>query len=252
MTDQRELYARRASSFGSRAAAYAEYRPDYPAALFEWGLSAVRDAPGLRVADVGAGTGKLTQGLLALGVDVVAVEPDPAMLAQLTSLFPDVDARPGTAEQVPLPDSSVNAVFAGQALHWFDLDRALPEFRRVLRPGGSLVAAWNAYDYQVPWVAEMAKVSDVAGRTTAPNELERRLEGFGPYEKAQLPHRMTGTVDSLVNVAATQSHLIVASPKERDAKLGELRGFLEGNPATAHGEFVVPMVTYAIKVTPDQ
>jgi len=141
-----EEQARRASSFGSQAAAYAQYRPDYPADLLSWALAPLRGTGRLRVVDIGAGTGKLTGGLLGQDVDVVAVEPDPAMLAELTSRFPDVAAMSGTAEEIPLPDSSVHAAFAGQALHWFDLDRALPEIGRVLRPGGFLVAMWNSYD----------------------------------------------------------------------------------------------------------
>ena len=99
-----EEHARRASSFGSQAAAYAEHRPDYPADLLAWALEPLRGTGRLRVLDIGAGTGKLTGGLLGQGVDVVAVEPDPAMLAELTSRFPDVDAMPGNAEEIPLPD----------------------------------------------------------------------------------------------------------------------------------------------------
>lgn len=245
-----EDHARRASSFGSQAAAYAEYRPDYPAALFEWGLAGVRDAPELRVLDLGAGTGKLTQGLVAAGVDVVAVEPDPAMLAQLTTRFPGIDAKAGSAEDIPLPDSSVNAIFAGQALHWFDLDRALPEFRRVLRPGGSLVAAWNAYDDRVPWVAEFSTLANSVGRGDATDRAAGRLERFGVAEDVELPHQTVHTADTLVKVAATHSWLLVAEPERRAAKLAELRQYLAANPITADGEFAVPMVTYAIKVTP--
>lgn len=251
MDDQRDEWARRASSFGSQAAAYAEHRPDYPSALFEWGLTGLRTVADLKVADIGAGTGKLTQGLVALGVDVVAIEPDPAMLAQLKILFPDVEALPGSAEDTGLADNSVNAIFAGQALHWFDLNRAFPEFRRVLRPGGSVVAAWNAYDDRIPWVAEMVSISDGIGRHRAPDELERRLESFGPHDKAELPNPMRQTIEGLVNMSATQSRMLVATPEEREATLGPLRRFLETNPATAQGEFMTPMVTYAIRVTPE-
>ncbi len=136
--DQTE-HARRASSFGSQAAAYA----------------------------------------LAQDVDVVAVEPDPAMLAELTSRFPGAAAKAGNAEQIPLPDSSVNAAFAGQALHWFDLDRALPEIRRVLRPDGFLVAMWNDYDDRVPWVREFCRVSGAAARNKQDDDI---LEPLGPTE----------------------------------------------------------------------
>src|ERR1700712_5111112 len=117
-----ELDARRLS-FGSAAAAYAAHRPDYPDAAIEWSLA---PAPGHDVLDLGAGTGKLTASLAGRpGAHVVAVEPDPEMLAQLRHALPDVDARAGSAEEIPLPDASVDAVLIGQAWHWMDPERAL-------------------------------------------------------------------------------------------------------------------------------
>ncbi|HEY0805070.1 MAG TPA: class I SAM-dependent methyltransferase [Pseudonocardiaceae bacterium] len=247
--DHIEERARRASSFGSQAAAYAKYRPDYPRDLLDWALAPVRSVPGLRVLDVGAGTGKLTGGLLALGVDVVAVEPDPAMLAELTTRFPDVATLLGTAEDIPLPDASVNAVFAGQALHWFDLDRALPEFRRVLRPGGFAVAVWNTYDDTVPWVAEFCDVTETIRRGV------QRMDGeilgpLGPSERIEFSHRHRQTADDLLNTVATQSQMLVATPEYRADVLARGREVLLSNPATANGPFDVPMITEAIRATP--
>lgn len=248
LDDHQDEHARRASSFGTQAAEYAEYRPDYPAALFEWGLAEVRDTPDLRVLDMGAGTGKLTQGLVAAGARVVAVEPDPAMLAQLTRLLPDVEAHQATAEAIPLPDASVDAAFAGQSLHWFDLDRAIPEFQRVLRPGGPLVAAWNAYDDRTPWVAEFVRIADFIRKANTTTMVADELGRFGTVTEAEFPHQAVHTVDSLVRVAATQSSMLVAEPAERDAVLTELRRYLEATPQTAHGSFTIPMVTMAVKI----
>jgi ubiquinone/menaquinone biosynthesis C-methylase UbiE len=247
--DHTEEHTRRASSFGSEAAAYAKYRPDYPRELLVWALAPVRDAPGLRVLDVGAGTGKLTGGLLALDVDVVAVEPDAAMLAQLTSRFPNVEAMIGAAEDIPLPDDSVHAVFAGQALHWFDLDRALPEIRRVLRPGGSLTAVWNTYDDTVPWVGELCDMSHTIRRNGQQSTGEI-LEPLGPTEVVHFPHSYRHTVDSLVNNIATHSQMLTATPEFRDEVLGQTREFLLANPATSHGEFDIPIITEALQATP--
>ena len=107
---------------------------------------ALEPAPGPRVLDLGAGTGKLTATLVALGAEVSAVEPDPAMLTELRRALPAVRARAGSAEAIPLPDASVDAVLAGNALHWFDMAVAAPEIARVLAPGGVLAGLWNVLD----------------------------------------------------------------------------------------------------------
>ncbi|SDK50825.1 Methyltransferase domain-containing protein [Glycomyces sambucus] len=156
--DQHERL-RHASSFGAAANMYAEHRPDYAQAAVRWALA---PAPGPRVLDLGAGTGKLTATLIALGVDVVAVEPDPAMLTELRRSLPGVDARSGSAEAIPLPDASVDVVLAGNAMHWFDMALAGPEIARVLAPGGILAGLWNVVDDQVEWVARLARVSGSA------------------------------------------------------------------------------------------
>ena len=143
----------------------------------------------VRVADVGAGTGKLTATLVGLGAEVTAVEPDPQMLAELRRTMPEVRSVPGSAEEIPLPDASLDAVLAGQAMHWFDMDRALPEIARVLRPGGVLAGLWNVDDNRVGWVAGLAEISKRKSSITltrwrgsaAKSRQEQLLEaGFGP------------------------------------------------------------------------
>ncbi len=128
------------SSFGAAATAYAEHRPDYSQAAVRWALDS---APGIRVLDLGAGTGKLAATLAELGSEVIAVEPDSAMLTALRRALPTVRAMPGSAEAIPLPDSSVDAVLAGNAMHWFNMKDAGPEIARVLVPGGILAGLWN-------------------------------------------------------------------------------------------------------------
>ena len=169
------------SSFGAAAAAYAEHRPDYAQAAVRWALE---PAPGPRVLDLGAGTGKLTATLVALGADVIAVEPDPAMLTELRRALPDVRALPGSAEAIPLPDASVDAVLAGNAMHWFDMAVAGPEIARVLAPGGILAGLWNVIDDRVDWVAGLARVSGSAaiGPRDTLSELARRDGRRAPSE----------------------------------------------------------------------
>ncbi|MEU8835149.1 methyltransferase domain-containing protein [Streptomyces sp900116325] len=111
--DERLLHS---SSFGAAAAAYAEHRPDCAQATVCWALE---PAPGRRVPDLGARTDTLTATPVALGADVIAVEPDPAMLTELRRSLPDVRALPGRAEVIPRSDASVDAVLAGNTMHWY-------------------------------------------------------------------------------------------------------------------------------------
>lgn len=146
-----------ARGFQAGAAAYELARPGYPDEALEILRDDVGITAGHRVLDLAAGTGKLTRRLVELGADVVAVEPVPAMRAQLESVVPDIEVLEGTAEEIPLPDASVDVVTVAQAFHWFDAPAALGEIARVLRPHGRLTLLWNERDEAAPWVAEMSR-----------------------------------------------------------------------------------------------
>ncbi len=255
--DQNERHLH-ASSFGAAAAAYAEHRPDYAHAAVRWVLEA---APGLRVLDLGAGTGKLTGVLVGLGAEVVAVEPDPAMLAELRCSQPTVRALSGSAEAIPLPDASVDAVLAGNAMHWFDMAVAGPEIDRVLAPGGILAGLWNVMDDRVAWVADLARVSGPAAvgprdtpagwrAATAAAHLPRTggTARFGSPEQRLFPHGHRRTADSLVATLGTRAGMLVMPEEERKAALDGIRAFLAGRPETAEGEFALPMLTAVLRV----
>jgi SAM-dependent methyltransferase len=253
--DQRLSYG---SSFGAAAAAYAEHRPDYAQAAVRWALG---QAPGSRVLELGAGTGKLTAALVELSAELTAVEPDPAMLAELRRALPAVRARPGSAETIPLPSSSVDVVLAGNAMHWFDMDVAGPEIARVLVPDGILAGLWNVLDDRVGWVAELERVSGSAAigpRDTLSNwraatadahlPSSGRVARFGSPKRAEFPHGQRRTADSLVATLATRAGMLLMPKQERDVTLRRIRAFLASRPETARGEFTLPLLTGVLRV----
>ena len=132
--------------FSGKAEVYARFRPGYPVAILQH-LQVHRGfSPRSVVADVGAGTGKLTEIFLRNGNAVFAVEPNGDMREEAERTFssdPRVHSVDGTAEATRLATASVDLIAAGQAFHWFDPDRSKVEFRRILRPGGWVVLAWN-------------------------------------------------------------------------------------------------------------
>ena len=226
------------SSFGAVAAAYAEHRPGYAQAAVRWALGGV---PSPRVLDLRAGTGKLTAALVALEAEVVAVEPDSAMLTELRRALPTVRAFSGSAEAIPLPHASFDAVLAGNAMHWFDMAVAGLEIARVLVPDGILAGLWNVVDDRVPWVAALERVSGRAAfgpRDTlsswraATANLHLPSDGsvthFGSPEQREFPHGQRRTADSLIATIATRAGVLVMTEQEREGTLGRIGGFLGG------------------------
>jgi SAM-dependent methyltransferase len=176
------------------------------------------------VVDLGAGTGKLTRGLLALGQRVTAVEPLPEMLAELRRAAPAARAVLGSAEQIPLPAAAADVVVAGQAFHWFDHAEALPEIARGLRPGGLLALVWNMRDDREPWVARLsAKIGgetvDEWGDVTAPVG-ESGL--FGPFERATFDWAQRLDRVRLRELVLSRSYCANRTPEEREPVLAEV------------------------------
>lgn len=239
------MHRSRARSFGSLAADYAEHRPDYPADGIRWALAAA-SRPVRSVLDLAAGTGKLTTGLLSLGLTVTAVEPDEEMRTELTRRVPEVEALVGTAESIPLADGSVDAVLVGQAFHWFDHGTALDEMGRVLRPGGAVGLLWNNEDDGVEWVAGLMAVAGTSVSRVEPFEVPANPL-FDEAEQAVFTHTHRRTAASLAETLRTTSRMIVIPEAERAAALGRIREYLSTRPETAGGEFDVPLRTTVVR-----
>jgi SAM-dependent methyltransferase len=240
----------RARSFGAAAAAYARHRPGYPVAAVDWALAPLAGRERVHLLDLAAGTGKLTEGLVGRG-RVTAVEPDPAMRAELQARFPEVPAHEGSAETIPLPDACVDAVLVGQAWHWFDPDRAYPEIARVLRPAGVLAALWNGDDAHVEWVRGFHEAGAWEPTVVRAPDDEPRLPEHPAFVQdghAQFAHLVPTTVDGLVASLRTHSWALTADAGEREAALDRVRAYLATRPETASEEFELPLVTDVVRL----
>lgn len=223
-----ELRMAQASSFGAAAAAYERGRPSYPEHALDWLLP-----PGARrVADVGAGTGKLTRLLRGRGLDVVAVEPSPGMRAQFTRSVPGVPALCGTAEEIPVADGSLDAVMLAQAWHWADPARALPEIARALAPGGRLCLLWNVRDERVGWVAELGRIMHTADQLEA-DHTPPLGRPFRPPERLVVRWVSHLTPGMVIDLVSSRSYVLTRPPAERAAILGSVRHLLDTHPALA-------------------
>lgn len=228
-----------ALSFAAAAAEYERGRPSYPDQAVDWLLP-----PGARqVADVGAGTGKLTRLLRDRGLEVAAVEPLSGMRAELSRAVPGVRVLAGTAEEIPLPDQSVDAVVVAQAWHWVDPARGLPEAARVLRPHGQLGLVWNVRDERVDWVAELGRIMHSEGDPD--HDYQPDLgPPFGPAGHLAVRWHSQLSPQALLDLAASRSYVITAPPAARSATLDGVRRLLQTHPALAgRATIALPYVT---------
>jgi SAM-dependent methyltransferase len=232
----------RARSFGAAAEIYERARPGYPDAAVDWLVP-----EGARtVLDLGAGTGKLTRSLAARGLDVVAVEPLPEMRESLTAALPEVRALAGTAEEIPLPDGSVDAITVAQAWHWVDPERAKAEAARILRPGGTLGVIWNRRDERVDWVAQLTEAMGSAEAEVMDMDAVAIGPPFGPTESFVAEWDRPMDIDLLVEMAASRSYVITATPRRRREILDNVRRVVEADPRLGT-EFDFPYRTYCFR-----
>jgi SAM-dependent methyltransferase len=198
------------------------------------------------VLDLGAGTGKLTRDLAGRGLEVTAVDPSDQMLAELRRVLPGTSALTGTAEDIPLPDHSVDVVLVAQAWHWVDRARAVPEVARVLAPGGRLGLIWNLRDEREDWVRRLGQILDAAE--------ERRDTAigppFGPEEIRDVPWTHRIGPDRLLDLVASRSYVILLPSDERAALLAQVRQLIATHPAlVGRTEFDLPYVTQCVRAS---
>ena len=215
-------------TFGRVAEAYARTRPPYSAEVIERAAQELGLTSEATVLDLAAGTGNLTRALRDVFAHVVAVEPDAGMRAQF-----DGEVLAGTAESIPLPDGSVDAVFVGEAFHWFDPELAIPEIARVLRPGGGLAMIWTHWWETEPPLPDAAQelLREPWERFRAqrrPSWDDAFLDSrFQPLRYERFVDSITVGPDELLDLYATTSSLAAIEPEERDALFASVRPLLE-------------------------
>jgi SAM-dependent methyltransferase len=223
-----ELQHPESRSFELVAELYERSRPEYPEEAVAWVASKLDLGSDSTIVDLGAGTGKLTRALLAIGGRVIAVEPGDAMRAELERALPDVQALRGAAENIPLANAVVDCVAVGQAFHWFRHDEALPELHRVLRPGGGLALLWNSRDHERPVQREISELISPFVPPGRPGpehwaDALRQSPLFTKPEEAHFPWVQQLDADGIAARIGSVSFVAAALPEARAVLDGRLR-----------------------------
>lgn len=202
-------------SFSRVADAYDRARPSYPREAAQWLVG----SDYAHVLELGAGTGKLTEQLQALGHRVIATDPLEPMLHHLVARLPETRTVAAAAERIPLRSRSVDTVIGAQAFHWFDHKRALPEIARVLRPGGHLGLVWNLHDDRVPWVRRLGALIGTQEQENDPTHrlLSSHLFGFVETSTYRFWHKLDRHL--LRDLVASRSNVATMNQMERDRLL---------------------------------
>lgn len=245
------MSAHKATSFGAAADDYEATRPDYPFEAVAWMLEKLPHGS-VRVADVGAGTGKLTRVLThAPDAEVVAIDPDEAMLAKLREAVPAVPTFRGTAEQLPLPDASLDAVVLGQAWHWVDPVAASTEIGRVVKPSGTLGLIWNIRDEREEWVRRLTEVmhsSSAEEMVNGPTSQGPQIAApFGLVEVERWQWNRPMTRAQVHRMADSRSYLISASVSERRGIHDDMDALFDELGLTWEHTIELPYVTTAFR-----
>jgi SAM-dependent methyltransferase len=230
------------AAFGREAEVYATHRPGYPSGAVAWLVGSVRRS----VLDLGAGSGSLTDALVAAGHTVVGAEPSRAMLSELAARGLEVPVVQSAAEALPFAPGSFDVVTVATAFHWFDAAAALPQVAGVLKPGGRLALVWNIRSETDGWAAELGELLRAAQppglvgdwATDSVRAVEESTL-FGPLEAAEFPFTQTLDRAGLVGLAASRSYVIALSSTRR-RRLLESVGRLFDSAAGADARVDLP------------
>ena len=215
-------------SFGNLAETYHRIRPPYSQTLLDRAQEALELEADARVLDLAAGTGRLTEELHRRFANVVAVEPDERMRAQHRG------ALAGSAEEIPLDEASVDAVFVGEAFHWFDPQAAIPELERVLRPrGGLAIVSTHWWETEPPLPDAALQVLSEPWERSQPLRRAPWDDAFdgSPFEQLRYERaddELTVDDETLLTLYSTTSSLAALPPEERASLFERVRPLLAG------------------------
>lgn len=233
MTDPRER-------FSSRAVYYHQNRPRYPPTL----LTALTDRIGFTtswiVADIGSGTGISSELFLTHGNSVYAVEPNREMRTIAENQYQSYHhfrSINGSAEQIPLADHSIDLITVGQAFHWFDLEGAKAEFKRILKPNGWLCLFWNRRPQEMTPFAQnyLQLIHDFSSdyeEMSVKRGLNRldemdQLFGVGQYHKLTFPNTHILDFEGLKGRVLSTSYMPTETDDRYPACLARLTTLFE-------------------------
>ncbi len=249
-----DLHPSAAQGFTAGAGAYARGRPDYPEALLAWLAGDLGLGEGRACVDLGAGTGKFTRLLVRTGAQVTAVEPVTAMRRELAAALSGARAVDGTAQAMPLPSGSQDAVVCAQSFHWFAGPEALREIHRVLRPGGSLGLVWNVRDESVDWVSAITRIlepfeGDTPRFHTGRWRLPFAASAFTAPEETCFSHQHAGPPQEvIIDRCLSVSFIAKLATGQKDQVEAALRALIAGHPDLRDRETVAfPYHTHAYR-----
>jgi len=248
----------KSEGYRTGAGDYVAGRPGYPPEAVIWLREIVGLGPDRNVLELGAGTGKFIPTLRETGAEIVALEPIAEMRARLVQDHPKAKALAGTAEAIPLPDNSIDAVVCAQAFHWFATRSALAEIRRVLVPGGMLGLIWNVRDERVPWVAALSEITnryegDTPRYRTGAWRRAFPAPGFAFVEERHARNSHVGAVEQVVLKRTLSVSFVAGLDAERRGEIErEVEALIARTPELARGgEIAFPYETsmYAYRRT---
>jgi SAM-dependent methyltransferase len=237
-----------AAGFDREAEVYERARPGYPPDVVDWFADELGIAPGSRVLDLAAGTGKLTRLLAPLGATLVAAEPVPGMREMFVATCPGIPLLAATAEQLPIAAGALDAVTVAQAFHWFDARAALDEFARVLRHGGRVGLVWNARDRSNDLVDGLWSIMDAVEKRAPWRRHDAWHESalvehadFTPLEAREFHHEQLLDPDAVVERFRSVSHVAVLERPQQELVLEQVRELLASHPLSAgRAEVAIP------------